>query len=305
VKAVAVAGIGEASACVVGNGPMTRGIEVRGPHTVALRSLTVSGAGYGIWASDGAMIGVEQARFSGNEAAAWIEHGATLKLRHVLVDAAATKVADGVLVARGGHAELADVELRDMHIALQAFGDGSTAKGSLLVISDRSPEPLSAMVTASHGGDVQIERSLILAQDTFIGGATATDPREVGASPAKLRIESSEIMRLHPVEAGGFDVTGGSTLELVNDTFQTRARIAISAESGAKVLLERSVIRPVLPTDIEARAIGAGLVINDDLRLTLDRSATIGVAQSWRPRDACSRTTRGLRSGWTAAERRA
>jgi hypothetical protein len=263
-----------------GNGPTTHGIEVRGPHTVALRSLTVSGAGYALWATDGATISAEQSRFSGNDVAAWIEHGATLKLRHVLVDAAQAKMADGVLVARGGHAELVDAELRDMHIALQAFGDGSTAKGSLLVINDRSPEPQSAMVIASHGGDVHIERSLIFAQDTFIGGATATDPREVGTSPAKLRIESSEIMRVHPTDAGGFDVSDGSTLELVNDTFETRARVAISAESGAKVLVERTVIRPVLPTDVEARGIGAGLVINDDVQLTLDRSAIIGVAQS-------------------------
>lgn len=263
-----------------GKGARSRGIEVRGPHKVSLRSLTISDAEFAIWATDGATISVEQSRFSSNDCAAWIEHGAALKLRHSLVEAGATKMADGVLVARGGHAELVDAELRDMHVALQAFGGGSTAKGSSLVISDRSPEALSALVIASHGGEVEIDRSLIFAQDSFIGGATATDPREVGTAPARLRITSSEIMRVHPTEAGGFDVAGGSTLELVNDTFETRARVAISAEGGAKVLLERTVIRPVLAPDVADRGVGAGLVINDDVQLTLDRTAIMGVSQS-------------------------
>jgi hypothetical protein len=263
-----------------GTGPKSRGIEVRGPHSVSLRRLSVRDAGFAVWGGDGAKIFVEQSRLFNNEGAAWIERGATLKMQHSLVEAAETKMADGILVARGGHAELADMELRNMHIALQAFGDGSTAKGSLLVISDRSPEPQSAMVIASHGGDVEIDRSLIFANDTFIGGSTATDPREQGASPARLRIANSEVLRVLPTDSGGFDVSGGSTLELVNDTFETRARVAISAEFGAKVTVERTVIKPVLPTDATDRAIGAGLIINDDVQLTLDRSAILGVVLS-------------------------
>ncbi|MDB4936774.1 MAG: hypothetical protein JWP87_3746 [Labilithrix sp.] len=263
-----------------GKGAGSRGIEVRGPHSVSVRSLSISDAEFAVWATDGATVTVVQSRFSGNECAAWIEHGATLKMNHSLFDGAGAKMADGVLVARGGHAELEDAELRGMHVALQAFGEGSTAKGSALVISDSSPEARSALVVASHGGDVQVDRSLIFANDTFIGGATATDPREVGTAPAKLRITSSELLRVLPTESGGFDVSGGSTLELVNTTFETRARVAISAETGAKVLLERTVIRPVLPTDPADGGVGAGLIINDDVRLTLDRSAVMGVLQS-------------------------
>jgi hypothetical protein len=258
----------------------SRAIEVRGPHTVSIRSLSVRDAGFGVWATDGATISVVQSRFSGNEVAAWTEHGATLKLQHSLVEAADTKMADGVLVARGGHAELEDAEFRNMHVAVQAFGEGSTAKGAALVISDRSPEVSSAMVVASHGGDVEIDRSLIFANETFLGGAVATDPRETGTAPSRLRITNSQLLRVLPTDSGGFDVSGGSTLELVNDTFETRARVAISAESAANVLVERTVIRPVLPTDPADSGVGAGLVINDDVRLTLDRSAVMGVSQS-------------------------
>ena len=255
-------------------------IEVKGAHSVSLRSLTIRDAGFALWASDGAKIAVERALLSGNGCAAWIQRGATLKVWHALIKAAETAMADGVLVARGGHAELAETELRDMHVALQAFGDGSTAKGSSLVISDRSPEPMSGLVIASHGGNVEIDGSLIFANDTFIGGASETDAREVGTSPAKLRITNSELLRVHPTEAGGFNVSGGSTLELVNDTFETRARVAISAQTTARVLVERSVIRPVLPTDPASRGVGAGLVIDDGVALTLDRSAILGVSQS-------------------------
>jgi hypothetical protein len=265
---------------IEGSGAQSHGIEVRGSLSVYLRSLTIRNTGYALWATGGATITAEQSRFTGNDVAAWIEHGATLKLSHSLVDAGANKMADGVLVARAGHAELTDAELRDMHVGFQAFGVGSTAKGTQLVISDRSTEPQSGMVIASDGGDVQIERSLIFAQNTFIGAATATDPRETSTSPARLRISSSEIMRVLPTDSGGFDVSDGSSLELVNDTFETRARVAISAESGAKVLLDHTVIRPVLPTDVASRGVGAGLVINDNVQVTLDHSAITGVSQS-------------------------
>ncbi|HEY8074145.1 MAG TPA: right-handed parallel beta-helix repeat-containing protein [Labilithrix sp.] len=255
------------------------GIEIRGAHTVSIRSLTVTGTEYGLWASDGAKIAVTQSQFSGDGAAAWIQANATLTLTHSLVAGTTQPMADGILVARGGHAVLQDVELRDMHIALQAFG-GSTATASGLVVSDRSPEPLSALVIASHGGDVTVDRSLIFAQKTFAGGSSETDPRETGSIPSRLRITNSDLLRVDPTDAGAFDVSGGSTLELVNTTLETRARIAISAESGAIVNLERTVIRPVLPTDPAAFGLGAGLVINDGVQLTLDRTAILGVSES-------------------------
>jgi hypothetical protein len=198
----------------------------------------------------------------------------------VLVKGADAKDADGVLVGDGGHADLSELELRDMHVAVQAFGTGSTVTASSRVISDRSTEPLAALVIASHGGDVQLARSLVFAKDIFIGGSSDIDAREAGSLPATLKITDSEILRVDPSDAGGFDVAGGSTLALVNDTFETRGRVAISAHGGANVSLERTVIRPVLPTDPANRGIGAGLVIDDGVRLTLDRSAIMGVVQS-------------------------
>ncbi|MBS2011607.1 MAG: hypothetical protein JST00_01740 [Deltaproteobacteria bacterium] len=256
------------------------GIEVRGARTLSIRSLAIIESEYGLWATDKAKISVTQTLFSGNGAAAWIQAGAELTLTHGLVRGAKQKMADGVLVARGGHATLTDMQLEDMHVALQAFGVGSTAKATGIVVNDRSPEPLAALVIASHGGDVLVDRSLFFAESTFIGGASATDPREKGAVPAKLRITSSNLMRTLPTDSGGFDVSGGSTLELVNDTLESRARVAISATEGAKVSLERTVVRPVLPTDVEARAIGAGLVVDDGVQVSLDRSAIVGVMQA-------------------------
>lgn len=256
------------------------GITVAGPHAVSLRSLTIRDATYAVWASDGAKISVERTRFTSNGAAAWIVQGARIDMWHVLVEGGDSPMADGILVGRGGHAEVEETELRDMHIALQAFGTGSTVKGRTLVVTDRSPEPMSALLVASHGGKVDVKRSLVFAQRTFIGGAIARDPREAGSAPAAMRIESSEVLRILPTDAGGFDVSGGSSLELVNDTFETRARVAISAEDGAKVSLERTVIRPLLPTDASNRGVGAGIVLDDGARVVLDRSAILGVAQS-------------------------
>lgn len=262
------------------NPPSGRAIEVRGAINVSIRSLAVVESGFGIWASDKAKIAITTSLFSGNGGAAWIQAGAELTLTHGLVRGAGEKMADGILVARGGHAILEDVELKDMHVALQAFGAGSTAKATGIVASDRSPEPMSALVIASHGGDVVVDKSLLFAQKTFIGGSSDKDDREKGALPAKLRVTSSELYRVLPTDAGGFDVNGASTLELVNDTFQSRARVGISAEYGAKVSLERTVMRPVLPTDPADGAVGAGLIINDGTQLSLDRSAIVGMLQS-------------------------
>jgi hypothetical protein len=263
-----------------GTGGKSHAIEIRGSHSVSIRSLSIREAGFALWASDGAAIEVTRSLLSNNECGAWIERGAKLDFRHSLVEAGDVKMGDGIIVARGGHAALENMEFRDMHVALQVFGAGSTAKGSSLVMKDRSPEPLSALVVAAHGGDIDIDRSLIFAEKTFIGGARGGDPREDGVLPAHLRVTSSEVLRVHPTDAGGFDVSDGSRLELVNDTFETRARVAVSAEKGAKVSVERTVIRPVLPTDTADWGVGAGFIINDDVQLDLDRTAIMGVVQS-------------------------
>ena len=265
---------------VAGATGQSRAISIKGAHTVSLHSITVQNAGHAIWASDGAKVAIERMVFASNGSASWIQNGASLKAWHVLVKGADAKDADGILVGDGGHADLDGLELRDMHVAVQAFGSGSTVTASEMVISDRSTEPLAALVIASHGGDVQLARSLVFAKDIFIGGSSDIDARETGSLPATLKITDSEIMRVDPSDAGGFDVAGGSTLALVNDTFETRGRVAISAHGGANVSLERTVIRPVLPTDPANRGIGAGLVIDDGVRLTLDRSAIMGVVQS-------------------------
>lgn len=258
-----------------------RAVTVVGPRAVVtLSALTVSDAKFGISAREGAKVHVERTHFFQNEVAAWVEGDASLEISHALVDAGNQVMADGVIVAKGGHAELEEMELRDMHVGLQAYGEGSTAKGSSLVISDRSTEPLSGLVVAAHGADIDLDRSIVFARQVFIGGASDGDPRLAGSVPAKLRVTNSQVVRAMPTEAGGFDVGGGSTLELVNDTFETRARVAISAERDATLSLERTVIRPVAPTDPEQRVVGAGLVMADRVRLSIDRSAIMGVSQS-------------------------
>jgi hypothetical protein len=269
-----------ANVFIRGSGAQGNGIAVDGPHAITVRSVTIRDVRFGIWAGSGASVTVERSLFTDDKAAAWIVHDAKLKLRDSLVSAPALSMADGVLVGYGGHAELVDAELRSMHVALQAFGPGSTATGAELVISGDSSEERSAHVIASRGGRVEVDRSLVFAPESFVGGAQATDPRDPGSVPATLRFSSSELLRVLPTNAGGFDISGGSTLELVNDTVGTRARVAISAELSANISLKRTVIRTVLPTDAADRGVGAGIVINDGVRLSLEDSAILGMAQS-------------------------
>lgn len=257
-----------------------QGVAVDGPHTVAIRGVTVADVAWGIWAGGGAKVTVDDTAFIDDLAAGWVVAGASLDVTDSLVSARADIMADGILVGKNGHATIKNSELRNMHVALHARAPGATVRGEALIVSERSPEPMSAVVIASQGGAVHVDRSLLFVDESFIGGSTGTTPGESGSAPASLKIENSELYRVAPVSAGGFDVSDGSSLELINVTFASRTRVAISAHKSAKVLLERSVLRPILDSDIQKGGIGAGIIVNDDARLTVDGTAILGMAQS-------------------------
>jgi hypothetical protein len=261
------------------------GIGVDGGHKVSVKSVTFRGFEFGIWAGgSGTSATVESSIFEMGGAAAWVISGATLDFRTSLVTSAGTtrdKLVDGIIVARGGKATVADSEFRYLHVALDAFGVGSQLTASHLVVSERSPELLSPLVVASEGAKVDVDSSRFEAFNSYLGGAKALDDRDPkGNTPAKLHIEKSELVRTNPTDASGFDVFGGSTLELVESTLAYRARVAVSAEEASNVSFVRSVVRPVSKDDAKNRVVGAAFVVNDGVRLSLEGSAIVGSSQS-------------------------
>lgn len=258
------------------------GIRIEGAHAVSVRSLTLRGFGFALWAGGGTKLSVERAVLAENLVGAWITEDAELDLRQSLVDVsrAPAIMGDGVIVARGGKATVADTELREVRVAIDAYGQGTRATAKHIVVEERSPEE-SALVVASQGAEVTIEDSRLEAEARFLGAAQAIDPREPKKSaPASLRIARSELVRTLPTNASGFDVHGGSSLALEDSTLATRARVGISSDDAAKLSILRSVIRPVDRRDPSRGEVGAAVVINDGVTLDLDRSAIIGSAQS-------------------------
>jgi hypothetical protein len=261
------------------------GVAVDRGHKVSVRSVTFHGFEFGVWAGGaGTAATVERSIFESGGAAAWVVAGATLDFRTSLVTSAGTTqnvLVDGILVARGGQATVTDSELRHLHVALDAFGIGSHLGASRLVVSERSPELLSPLVVSSEGAKVEVDSSRFEAFDRDLGGAKALDDRDPkGNTPATLRISKSELIRTNPTDAAGFDVSGGSTLELTDSTLTSRARIAISAEEAATVSIVRSIIRPVAKDDPSKRVSGAALVVNDGVHLSLEGSAILASSQS-------------------------
>ena len=143
-------------------------------------------------------------------------------------------------------------------------------------MSERSPELLSPLVVSSEGAKVEVDSSRLEALNSYLGGAKALDDRDPkGNTPATLHISKSELIRTNPTDASGFDVLGGSTFELTDSTLAYRARVAISGEEAANISLVRSVIRPVSKDDAKNRVVGAALIVNDGVRLSLDGSAIV------------------------------
>lgn len=265
-----------------------RGIEVDGARKIAVRSVTFRGFDWAVWAaSPGALVTVEHAMFQGNRAAVWMTRGARIDLRESLVDArrdlldpSPIPMADGLVIASGASADVRDTELRDVHVALDVYGEGARAKATAIVATERSPE-MSALVVSSHGAEVEVERSRLEAAEKYVGGAKGEDDRiPKTKAPAKLRIVGSELVRVFPTDASGFDVHAGGALELEDSTLASRARVAISSNDASSVSVKRTVIRPVDPRDAQKREVGAGIIVNDDVTLTLDGSAILGMAQS-------------------------
>lgn len=261
------------------------GIGVDGGHQVSVKSVTFHGFEFGVWAGGpGTSATVESSIFESGGAAAWVVAGAKLDFRTSLVTSAGTTrdvLVDGILVARGGQATVTDSEFRYVHVALDAFGIGSHLTASRLVVNERSPEPLSPLVVSSEGATVEVDSSRFEAFDHGLGSAKALDDRDPkGNTPAKLHISKSEMIRTNPTDAAGFDVYGGSTLELTDTTLAYRARVAISAEENANVSLVRSVVRTVSKDDPAKRVSGAALVVNDGVHLSLDGAAILGSSQS-------------------------
>ncbi len=265
-----------------------RGIEVDGARTITLRSLTLRGFDWGIWAAtSGASIAVERTIFQGNRAAVWVTRGARIELRKSLVDArrdlldpSPIPIADGLVVANGASADVRETELREMHVALDAYGEGTRASAAAIVASERSREA-SALVVASLGAEVEVDGSRLEAAERYVGGAKAEDDREPKKkAPARLRIASSELIRVLPTDASAFDVQAGSTLELEGSTLASRARVAIASNDATRISVVRSVVRPVDVRDAKNREVGAGIVVNDDVALTVEDSAIVGMAQS-------------------------
>lgn len=261
--------------------PTDNGIGVDGKHTVALRSMTLRGFRFGIWAGNGASVTADRAIFTSQDGvAAWVTNGAAFDLRESLVDGKGTEMLDGVVVARGGRVTMSDSELREVHVAADAYGIGSRVSGTRLVVSEHSEE-MSALVVASQGAQIDVDHSRLVASEQFIGGAKPTDTRVKGESaPSTLRIASSELIRSQPTNPSGFDIEGGSTLEISDSTLAYRARIAISANESANVSLARTVIRPVSDEDAANLRVGSGIVVNDGVRLSLEDSAIVGASQS-------------------------
>lgn len=265
-----------------------RGIEVDGARKIAIRSVTFRGFDWAIWAAtSGAAVSVERSIFQGNRAAVWVTRGARIDLQQSIVDArrdlldpSPIAMADGVVVANGASANVAETELRDIHLAIDAYGPGTRVKATAIVASERSPE-MSALVVAAQGAVVEVDRSRLEAAEKYVGGAKGEDDREPKTkAPAKLRITRSELIRVFPTDASGFDVHGASSLELEDCTLASRARVAISSNDSSQVSVVRSVIRPIDPRDAKKREVGAGIVVNDDVALTLEDSAILGMAQS-------------------------
>jgi hypothetical protein len=261
------------------------GIGVDGGHKVSVRSVTFHGFEFGVWAGGaGTSATVERSIFETGGAAAWVVAGATLDFRTSLVTSAGTTqnvLVDGILVARGGTATVTDSEFRYLHVALDAFGIGTHVSASRLVVNERSPEPLSPLVVSSEGATVEVDSSRFEAFDRGLGGAKALDDRDPkGNAPATLHISKSELIRTNPTDAAGFDVYGGSNLELTDSTLTSRARVAISAEESANVSLVRSILRPVAADDPSKRVSGAALIVNDGVHLSLDGSVILGSSQS-------------------------
>lgn len=256
------------------------GIEISGPHKVTIRGVTLHRNHWGIQALDHADVTVEKAYFKFNDAAGNPDD-ATLRVSGSLIGAGIDMMfSDGFIVSGGGHLEVDDSEFRGMHVAIDAYGLGSTAKGSGLIMTEQSNET-SALVVSSDGADVTIDRSLVMAQEKWLAGARTNDPRlPKESNPARLRVENSELIRVLPTISSGVSADDGSTVELVNDTVLTRARIAIQANNGGVLSVAQTVIRPVLKTDVARRAVGQGIVLYDDSRLTFENSAVIAVAQT-------------------------
>jgi hypothetical protein len=261
------------------------GIGVDGGHKVSVKSVTFRGFEFGIWAGGaGTSAKVESANFEKGGAAAWVVQGASLDFAKSLVTSqgtSASTLVDGIIVARNASATVTDSELRGVHVALDAFGVGSHVTASRLIVSERSPELLSPLVVASEGATVEVDTSRLEALNGYLGGAKALDDRDPkGNVPATLHVSKSELIRTNPTDASGFDVLGGSTFELADSTLAYRARVGISGEEAATISLVRSVIRPVSKDDAKNRVVGAAVIINDGVRLSLDGSAIVGSAQS-------------------------
>lgn len=261
------------------------GVGVDGGHTVGVKSITFRGFEFGIWAGGaGTKAKVERAIFEKGGAAAWVVSGASLDFSKSLVTSegtSASALVDGIIVARNASATITDSEFRGMHVAIDGFGVGTHVTASRLVVSERSPELLSPLVVASEGAKVEVDASRLEALKSYLGGAKALDDRDPkGNVPATLRVSKSELVRTNPTDASGFDVLGGSTLEITDSTLAYRARVAISAEEAANVSLVRSVIRPVSKDDAKNRVVGAAFVINDGVHLTLEGSAVVGSSES-------------------------
>jgi hypothetical protein len=261
--------------------PSENAIGVDGPQKVSIRSIGFRGFRFGIWAGNGAVVSAASSTFTtADGAAAWVTNGASLELRGSLVSSGLSHKVDGIIVARGSRAIITDTEFRNLHVALDVFGTGSRATASRIVASERTRE-LSALIVSSQGAVVEVDHSRLDAAEAYIGGVKASDDRDTKkTAPATLRVSSSELIRSQPTDPSAFDVTEGSSLVLEDTTLAYRARIAISAIDASSVSLVRSVIRPVSSVDARNFEVGAGIVINDGARLSMESSAIVGSAQS-------------------------
>jgi hypothetical protein len=127
---------------------------------------------------------------------------------------------------------------------------------------------------------VTVARSHVMAAQSFAMGATTRDSRDATAkAPGMLHVRDSEVRHELPTDTAAFDINGAS-LELERSTVSVRARIALSAENDATVVIRKSILRPISPDDVRNRKVGAGIVINGKSTLQIEDSVLNRFAQS-------------------------
>ncbi len=241
-----------------------RGVDVRGELQVSLRSLTLAGAKAALVAAYGAHVQVSRCLIEGTLIAVLSGEDSTVTIAESAIDqeagAGAPPGGGGVVVLRGGHADLGEVEIRNVTPAITAYDDGSTLALRQSIASYIGPNAKSDLVSAWSGGKVVVDGSVLATREAPLLMVGAIDPNAAGMTnpnpkAAQISISGSEISQ------SGFNrqailikVAAGGGLNIAETTVHHQSVIGMAVgEAGSSLSMKASVVRGE-PTDDVARA---------------------------------------------------